>query len=216
MANCPKCHAEKISGESECRRCGVIFGKVQVRSTVELEEGASDVWVQPKANPLTNKYLLFAFFAVALVAWKKWPLPKFPAAADGWVTINASPNAAFEAAVDPCAGRPYCLYVYVSPWCPSCHRFLPHIQEIRGAWKEPGRPGLKVIIGNDKPAAIAEMAGQIGAPTYMDEKERFRAGLRITSIPRLIVVGPSRRIVAEGDDALEWLNDEIGAHSRAQ
>ncbi len=159
------------------------------------------------------KYLVLAFALAAVWIWHK--PSKLPESAEQGLELSraerdvASAMSSGATAVDPCLNRPKCFYLYVAPWCPHCHEFLPHVAEIRENWRAPNRPGLKIVIGWDKPAAIREMATQIGAPTFVDDGEGFRKSLNIDSVPYFVVVDKNRQVIARGDDAFHRLNDEM-------
>jgi thiol-disulfide isomerase/thioredoxin len=211
MSTCPKCQAPIVGQLEECPRCGVIFSRIhQDRPLVGAPRSPIHV---TRAFALPKKYYLLPLLFLAVWAWHKRSPPKFPDFADqSLAAVQGARQTAAIDQTDPCVDRPYCVYLYVAPWCPHCKEFLPHISQIRGFWQDSSRPGLKVVIGWDKMPAIQEMATQIEPPRFADESEIFRKSLGLKSVPYLLVVDNHRQIVAQGSAAVDWLNDEINTH----
>jgi len=205
MSTCAKCHSDVSVDAVECPRCGVILAKVRG------DQPSQDVSPAPR---IPAKYFVLALLIGGACLWHLRPPMSMPEIADkALVRLQSAREPAEVSDADPCQDRTYCLYLYVAPWCPACHEFLPHVPEIRKFWQDGSRPGLKVIVGWDKEPALDEMAAQIGPPIFADESAIFRKSLKFRGVPYFMVVNQRHQIIAQGSAALAWLNGEINAHS---
>ncbi len=161
---------------------------------------------------LRSKLFIIGF--MVFVGWKVFYHPAFPGEANDdlflYSTHNPSGPMVFR---DPCENREYCVYVYLAPWCPHCQDWLSTLAICRNALKPMDRPGLKVIIGDDKKDAINGMAAQVGPPVYLDIDNKFLHALHIHSFPDFIVVDGTQHVVASGEDGNRWVVDKVNAYN---
>ncbi len=147
---------------------------------------------------------------VILFFWKGCHPAKFPdSAIDHLTSYSESQEEGLIPSLKPCDGREYCVYIYLAPWCPHCKERISFIHNYRKIWAEKDRPGLMVIVGNDKLSALQNMAKQIGAPVFLDPKEGFRKEFHISAFPYYMVVDAKKNIVASDDVGMRWVEDEI-------
>lgn len=142
---------------------------------------------------------------VGFVYWKTRPIPMMPPG------IELSRLATAAEQVDPCSGRAHCVILYLAPWCPHCRSMISRVPELRGFWSSAERPGFKVIVGNDKDAAVEEMARQIGEPVFLDRKKDFLNRMNISFFPSWFVVDAQGRVLKAGKSAISWVNDEVNS-----
>src|SRR5689334_22878006 len=64
-----------------------------------------------------------------------------------------------------------CLNVVVAPWCPYCRAATPTIVELRNYLNKNNLATTRVIVGMDKPQALADYAKDFGPDTLLDPGE---------------------------------------------
>jgi hypothetical protein len=142
------------------------------------------------------------------LAWAFWPLPRYPEEIP-LTRWKADPNAE-AVGTDPCAGRSRCVVVYLASWCPACRQCAQDtVPQLRQFWKEPDRPGLRVVVGSGEPAKIDEMARLVGDPVYLDATGAFGTRMKVDFFPKFFVVDEANRVMKSGRGAISWMNTEI-------
>lgn len=158
--------------------------------------------------------LLILIGIFVFIGWKIFYHPSFPSTANDYLSIYSAKNSSNPVSFsNPCDGRDHCVYIYLAPWCPHCREFLSEITEFRVYWKAMDRPGLKIIVGDDKKDAINEMAATINPPVYLDFSNKFLRAVHLHSFPYIFIVDANQHIIVSGnDDSIDWINKEINSH----
>lgn len=155
-------------------------------------------------NRNTGLWVLFILLAAGWGYWTKRPLPR--------MSFEALP--ALVSQEDPCAARPYCVVLYLAPWCPHCQTMVSKVPELRSFWTASDRPGLKVVIGADQPEKIDAMAASVGDPVYKDLSGEFGKRAGVDSYPSWFVIDPAGRTIERGRGAVSWVNREVNSRIR--
>ncbi len=159
--------------------------------------------------------LLIIVLVLGLMVWKGCYHPKFPEIATEYLnTYSSVETEDISATPKPCTGRDHCVYVYLAAWCPHCRDLISNIHDFRNYWKAKDRPGLIVIVGNDKQNAIESMARSVGEPVFLDVQDKFRKKFHINFFPYFMVVDSKQQIVATRTDGMQWVDNEINEHLR--
>ncbi len=91
---------------------------------------------------------------------------------------------------DPCAQKRKCVVYYMAPWCPVCEATLPTALAISKIWTDApvaSVNGLRILVGNDKPAKSEALAKKIGWLASTDAGDKFSRQYQVTSFPTWIV-----------------------------
>lgn len=84
---------------------------------------------------------------------------------------------------DPCLGQAQCVTVYMAPWCPHCHASIPFINDLRKWAEENSHTGIRVIVGDDQPERLEEMAKEVGGTVFLDRDRKFKQTMRFNPVP---------------------------------
>lgn len=155
-------------------------------------------------------HIIIVSMIVLWVGWKAFYHPKFPDEASGSLTLFSQSRLTET----PCAGREYCVFVYMAPWCPACKAAIPLVSDLRNFWRDNDRPGMMVIIGNGKPDALEAMARLMGSPVFLDKQDKFLHAAGVRHFPYFIVVDKEKNILARGQAAQRWVEQEINRHRK--
>ncbi len=103
-------------------------------------------------------------------------------------------NSNFKAA-DECLDVERCIYVYVSPWCPSCQRSVELIKELRSySHGSEGKVGMKIIVGRDSRVNMERFYKKIGGRVYLDPDGEFYDTIGAPGVPTWMVLDGKRRV----------------------
>lgn len=83
-----------------------------------------------------------------------------------------------------------CLTVVVAPWCPHCREAQPIILATREYLKKKG-VHTNIVVGMDKPRALAAYAKEFGPDTLLDEEGALGEG----GVPHFYVTDASGRVL---------------------
>lgn len=87
---------------------------------------------------------------------------------------------------------PKCLTVYVAPWCGYCRAATPSIIALRAYLKKHG-VHTDIIVGMDRPKALAAYAKVFGPDTVLDEDGALAQG----GVPHFYVTDKSGSLLQE-------------------
>lgn len=93
---------------------------------------------------------------------------------------------------NPCLITPYCLTVYVTPWCPACEQTKPTLKRIQSVFND-GRVGVQVIMGQDQAAKLQAACAEYGSGCGLDADETILKSLKIRSFPTYLLWDTSSR-----------------------
>ena len=158
--------------------------------------------------------LFLIAIAFVFLLWKGCYHPKFPEIATNYLSTfdSSEESGELKPTPKPCAGKDYCVYIYLAAWCPHCRDLIQNIQQYRNFWRDGKRPGLIVIVGNDKKAAIESMAMSVGVPVFLDSEDKFRKKFHINFFPYFMVVDRDKHIIASKQGGMTWVDQEINSH----
>ena len=125
-------------------------------------------------------------------------LSRAPAASKG---VVLSTN--MGATDDPCANKTYCVVVYLSPRFKHCQSVVPFAQQIRKRLQSAEEVGMKIVVGDDTPEHIQEMAEKIQGDVFLDTDGIFYKAYQIDSLPRWIVLDEKRKVLNEIKGSIE-------------
>src|SRR6185503_5165424 len=108
MTECPKCAAPADAGALECRQCGVVFAKLELRTAAATAIGALPIAEvalgpvsQPVAKPLSHPEVFVRIIRPAvllgLLVWT-WQFAREPMGVAVQDSILSSPNLVFHEA----------------------------------------------------------------------------------------------------------------------
>jgi hypothetical protein len=205
VMRCPRC-GKKLQKDVPC----ICLTPVETAPPPPPAPVKAPSAAKGKSKPIRKTTVVLAVIAVAglgVVAWNYMPRTRYPNEIQltrwkGDPGIDAAPS-------DPCLGRSRCVVVYLMPMSNPCYSWLKKtLPQLRKAWKEPDRPGLRVIIGTGEAPALDPLARLVGDPVYLDTTGAFKEDMRIDVFPKFYVVDPTNRILESGRNAGAWIESE--------
>ncbi len=158
-----------------------------------------------------NKILLFIGILVGAIYYHQQTKAVYmPVGAMNGLTLVSSQN--LDTTTDPCLNRPYCVVIYLAPWCPHCRNAVKYVNDLRSFWASTERPGLKVVVGADKKENLESMAQTIGGNVYLDLEGKFKDLMKVDFYPTWYVISKEGMILKRKKAAIGWVNDEVNQH----
>jgi len=87
-----------------------------------------------------------------------------------------------------------CLTVYVAPWCPSCNKLTPVIDQMAQDLREEGI-SVAVIVGNDNLGDVKAYARKYSVPVYEDANGSFYQSVGVKAVPYFAVTNRKGKII---------------------
>lgn len=125
--------------------------------------------------------------------------------------MRAQFERAIASSLDPCAGKSFCLVVYVAPWCPACHGVEPRLHEfVDKQAAEGGRYGLKVFVGQGRtPQENEAMAAKFGGSGVVDADGSIQAKLGVNKYPYFFVMDGEGSVILRDAEAYAWMHEKL-------
>lgn len=112
---------------------------------------------------------------------------------------------------DTCAGKDFCVTVYLAPWCPHCQSAVPKVQKMLALTKIGGKNGVRVAVGMGEPSQNEAMARAIaGGGVTVDQDSSLARKWNVSGVPSYQVLDKEGAVVLEGREAYQWVHEKFG------
>ncbi|WP_158587171.1 TlpA family protein disulfide reductase [Motilimonas pumila] len=88
-----------------------------------------------------------------------------------------------------------CVVIFVAPWCPTCHKLTPMMNELAAQLKAEGID-TQVVIGKDDMAEVKQYAGRFDFAVFTDPEGQSFKQVGLKGVPAFYAVNRSGDIKA--------------------
>lgn len=104
-----------------------------------------------------------------------------------------------------------CLIVYVAPWCSSCRKLTPTIDELAKELKSEGIP-VSIVVGHDSLDKVKAYAKKYSEPIYEDARGDYFQALETRGVPFFATTDSKGKIkssLSGGFDSIDRMREEL-------
>ena len=104
-----------------------------------------------------------------------------------------------------------CLTVYVAPWCSSCRKLTPTIDELAKELKSEGI-GVSIVVGHDSLDKVKAYAKKYSQPIYEDARGDYFRALETRGVPYFATTNSKGKIkssLSGGYDSVDRMREAL-------
>ena len=150
------------------------------------------------------KKFVFILLGLCLIGW--WSdRPKDMPSAQLASYKNARPSGESASVGGECDSDK-CLVVYVAPWCSSCKRLTPTINDLVEELESEGI-SAKIVVGKDSMNEVLDYSKRFNSTILEDSSGRFFSALPARGVPYFAVANQNGKIISELSGGYKAVSD---------